>query len=64
VSQAIAVPHQSGGVSIVQLVPNQPNVVQSVIQPNQQSVIQATGGASAVSGTTLQALQVKTSFIY
>jgi hypothetical protein len=49
VSQAIAVPQAGGGVSIVQLqIPNQSNVVQSVIQPNQQSVIQATGGAATV----------------
>ncbi|CAG2109928.1 unnamed protein product [Medioppia subpectinata] len=47
-TQAIAVPQAGGGVSIVQLLPNQPNVVQSVIQPNQQSVIQATGGAQTV----------------
>lgn len=48
-TQAIAVPQAGGGVSIVQLqIPNQPNVVQSVIQPNQQSVIQATGGAATV----------------
>ena len=50
VSQAIAVPQPGGAVSIVQLqLPNQSNVVQSVIQPpNQQSVIQATGGAATV----------------
>lgn len=45
--QAIAVPQTGGGVSIIQLLPSQSNVVQSVIQPaNHQSVIQATGGVS------------------
>ncbi|RWS27530.1 hypothetical protein B4U80_03336, partial [Leptotrombidium deliense] len=59
VQQAIAVPQASGGLSIVQLqIPNQSNVVQSVIQPNQQSVIQATGGA-----TTVQTVQVPKSLI-
>ena len=60
VSQAIAVPQPGGAVSIVQLqLPNQPNVVQSVIQPpNQQSVIQATGGA-----TTVQTVQLSKNLI-
>lgn len=54
-TQAIAVPQAGGGVSIVHVaIPNQPVHVQSVIQPgpNQQSVIQAPGGA------TLQSVQV------
>jgi len=63
-TQAIAVPHQGGGVSIVQvqLATNQvPNTIQSVIQPaHQQSVIQATGGAA----TTLQALQIPKNVIF
>lgn len=54
-TQTIAVPQAGGGVSIVHVaIPNQPVHVQSVIQPgpNQQSVIQAPGGA------TLQSVQV------
>ncbi|GIY99165.1 cyclic AMP-responsive element-binding protein 1 [Caerostris extrusa] len=52
-AQAIAVPQAGGGVSIVHVaIPNQPVHVQSVIQPNQQSVIQAPGGA------TLQSVQL------
>lgn len=49
-------PQAGGGVSIVHVaIPNQPVHVQSVIQPgpNQQSVIQAPGGA------TLQSVQVR-----
>ncbi|RWS12246.1 hypothetical protein B4U79_03355 [Dinothrombium tinctorium] len=60
VSSAIAVPQPGGAVSIVQLqIPNQSNVVQSVIQPNQQSVIQATGGA-----TTVQTVQLPKNVIF
>lgn len=55
-TQTIAVPQAGGGVSIVHVaIPNQPVHVQSVIQPGpnqQQSVIQAPGGA------TLQSVQV------
>lgn len=55
--QTITVPTVGGGVSIVHVaLPNQqPVQVQSVIQPNQQSVIQTTSGASA-----LQAVQLAT----
>lgn len=46
-TQALAVQQPGGGVSIVHVsIPNQPMHVQSVIQPNQQSVIQAAGGAA------------------
>uniref|UniRef100_A0A131YMN9 cAMP response element-binding protein, invertebrate n=1 Tax=Rhipicephalus appendiculatus TaxID=34631 RepID=A0A131YMN9_RHIAP len=48
-TQALAVQQPGGGVSIVHVsIPNQPMHVQSVIQPNQQSVIQAAGGAAAL----------------
>ncbi|XP_015784844.1 cyclic AMP-dependent transcription factor ATF-1 [Tetranychus urticae] len=58
VSQTIAVPQPGGSVSIVQLLPNQSNVVQSVIQPvNQQSVIQATGGAASASAAAVASVQ-------
>ncbi|PRD34836.1 UNVERIFIED_CONTAM: Creb1 [Trichonephila clavipes] len=59
-TQAIAVPQAGGGVSIVHVaIPNQPVHVQSVIQPgpNQQSVIQAPGGA------TLQSVQLSKNVI-
>ncbi|XP_064455185.1 cyclic AMP-responsive element-binding protein 1-like isoform X7 [Ornithodoros turicata] len=46
-TQALAVQQPGGGVSIVHVsIPNQPVHVQSVIQPTQQSVIQAAGGAT------------------
>lgn len=46
-TQALAVQQPGGGVSIVHVsIPNQQMHVQSVIQPNQQSVIQAAGGAA------------------
>ncbi|XP_067142085.1 cyclic AMP-dependent transcription factor ATF-1-like isoform X2 [Centruroides vittatus] len=54
-AQAIALPQPGGAVSIVHVtLPNQPVHVQSVIQPgpNQQSVIQTTGG------NTLQSMQL------
>lgn len=60
-TQAIALSQAGGGVSIVQLqLPNQTNVVQSVIQPaHQQSVIQATGGAA-----TVQTVQIPKNVIF
>uniref|UniRef100_T1J8H7 BZIP domain-containing protein n=1 Tax=Strigamia maritima TaxID=126957 RepID=T1J8H7_STRMM len=51
--QTIAVPTGSGSVSIVHVLPSQQHV-QSVIQPNQQSVIQTTPS----SGTALQTVQL------
>lgn len=48
-TQALAVQQPGGGVSIVHVsIPNQPMHVQSVIQPTQQSVIQAAGGAATL----------------
>ncbi|XP_053200831.1 cyclic AMP-responsive element-binding protein 1-like [Panonychus citri] len=63
VSQTIAVPQPGGAVSIVQLqLPNQTNVVQSVIQPvNQQSVIQATGGAASAAAAAAAAAAASSS---
>lgn len=60
-TQAIALSQPGGGVSIVQLqLPNQTNVVQSVIQQtHQQSVIQAAGGAA-----TVQTVQIPKNVIF